>query len=195
MLREGGHAGKYVLGLDPGARNLGYAASGRDDIGGVIDLGHLLDVPLTQCVAHAVRCLDVYLKDPMCIAGAAEEVFVSPAMPRSILLKLGAIFGAIETAFITNGKPFHARPSQEVKRAFGWRYLGGYEQNKAWSLAVCGSHWPRWYDATEAHRTDHACDAKLLAEYVTSQHPAYEQACRPAQADSGQASGAPACEE
>lgn len=173
MLTKSGHS--YVLGIDPGARNLGIASS-DDSVGETIDLGPLYETPLHLCVANAVRAVNIHLKDPMCIALCMEEQLVGRYKEKAqVAAKMFAVFGAIQATTMTHNKPMHIRTALEVKRHFGWRFTGGYESNKIWAKQLCEQKWPRW---SLMGQTDHACDAKLLAEYLVDTTRDYEQACR-----------------
>jgi hypothetical protein len=91
--------------------------------------------------------------------------------------KMFAVFGAIQAASMLSGKPLHIRTAMEVKRYYGWRFTGGYEENKLWAKTMCARKWPQWYMISG--QKDHACDAKLLAEYLKESTKDYVEACTP----------------
>lgn len=83
----------------------------------------------------------------------------------TVTTKLHDVQGAIVSLCMLRGKPLYMVTPHELKRYYGWRFRGGHAQNKAWAVDICAARYADWYSFCAA-RTDHACDAKLLSEYV-----------------------------
>jgi Holliday junction resolvasome RuvABC endonuclease subunit len=160
-----------VLGIDPGARNLGKANT-DERIGETVDLGPLKDVPIHESVARAIRDLAPHLKDSQCVGVAMEEQLAGKFYEKSLVAaKLFAVQGAIQSACMIYGKRLFMVSPQELKRHFNWKFMGGYNANKLWCVSRCAELYPSWVSyAPEKRNIDHACDAKLLAHYVSEKY-------------------------
>jgi Holliday junction resolvasome RuvABC endonuclease subunit len=160
------HSDSYVLGIDPGARNLGVAAT-NNSIGECVDLGALLDTPIQVCVANAVRALTPLIRAPSGFAVAIEEQLVAKFNEKAaVAARLFAVQGALQACCMVYGKPLYLVSPSELKRHFNWKFMGGYNANKLWCIGRCRELWPEWYNFSAKAQNDHACDAKLLAEYL-----------------------------
>lgn len=150
-----------------------------------VDLGKLHETSVVDATQEAIKSVSMILKDPKCIAVALEEQLACKFSDKSaVASKLFSVMGAVLACCMTMDKPCVLVSTQELKRHFGWRYIGGYNANKEWCKEKCKELFPLWF-SKQYEVTDHACDAKLLAEYVKTR-------CYPNNNNNEQARGAQA---
>lgn len=159
------------MGIDPGARNIGYACSGEKALllAGVIRYGRMADTRVIELVYYVIQEFTKIFKDARCPKNINIEDQPSShtGLSHAVSMRIHAVQAALFALAISNGKRVRCTSPTEWKKAFGWKYMGGYDKNKQWAIDTCRNlyfeSWMRFLPI-ELRKSDHVCDAKLLAE-------------------------------
>lgn len=158
------------MGCDPGARNLGLGCTLRFPPV-CADLGAVKQTSAGTAVREAVQALAHYLdrvlalvgqERTICMAMERQFFFMPKGQDPAIFARLHQVAGACMATALLRGVPVRMVDPVSLKAHFGWKAQGGHEANKAWAVRLCREHIPLYADCTN----DHACDARLLAQYI-----------------------------
>jgi Holliday junction resolvasome RuvABC endonuclease subunit len=161
----------YDIGVDPGARNVGVAASDDNAFRPhVIDLGPLERTSNSEIVSRLSDSIwpilaDDRLENIYCEAGITNT-FASKR--QLISARLFLVQGALQALCETwNKKFFLVSPYAVKKRHWGDSWISGRtnEENKQESVRKC----VELFGSNYTNTIHHACDAKLLAVW-TKEH-------------------------
>lgn len=158
----------YDIGFDPGARNTAVACS-NDAVFQpcVLDLGPLTqssDRDVVDILNHSLISIfsDPALRCVICEAG--ETAAFAAQKDFRVSARLFLIQGALQTLSFVWNKDFRLIRPAVWKRAYNngiWKSIS-YEANKQWSVDKAVELFGEQY----RRRIHHACEAKLLSEYV-----------------------------
>lgn len=159
------------MGIDPGARNIGYACTGDKArlLCGVIRYGKMSDSKPIELVFYAVQEFKKIFADPRCPRNIniEDQPFTHTGISHAVSIRIHAIQAALFTLAVSMNKRVRCTAPRDWKICFGWKYMGGYKVNKQWAVDYCREYyWESWmkYLPVELRQSDHVCDAKLLAE-------------------------------
>lgn len=157
----------YDIGVDPGARNLGIAAS-NDSVfqACVLDLGGLERASNQDVIDLLNASLVGLFSDPAlrCVVVEAGETGPFAAQKDlRITARLFLVQGALQAMAYLWSKEFLLVRPMQWKRAYNggtWKALSA-EENKRWSVSMAAE----LFGSDYKKKIHHACDAKLLSQY------------------------------
>lgn len=158
------------MGIDPGARNIGYACTGEraKKLCGSLRYGKMVEATVIQLIYGVITEFAVIFRHPDCPKNVniEDQPQTKTGISHAVSIRIHAVQGALFTLAVSMGKRVRCTPPTEWKKEFGWSYMGGYDANKLWSLDHCRSTFAGWFYELpqELRKSDHVCDAKLLAE-------------------------------